>query len=155
MATRKPLAPLNAQNKRNMDLDLNMTGKLVDPEWETLDPTPDIHSMFNRFNDRFFKSELSCVELEWSKKMYSCAGICYSRRNRMGHSVTIRLSEPLLKLRTRKNLVETLLHEMIHAFMFIRGIREGNGGHGPFFHQMMHDINKVRGVNKSKEKTPF
>lgn len=41
--------------------------------------------------------------------MYSCAGICYQRRNRYGMACIIRLSEPLLKLRSRKNLVETLL----------------------------------------------
>lgn len=121
-----------------------MTANLVHDEWEILDPTPDVNSMFRRFDDRFFSSKLRCVELEWSKKMYSCAGICYMRKNSMGQSIIIRLSEPLLKLRPRKDLVETLLHEMIHAFSFIRGIREGNGGHGPVFQQMMNDINKVR-----------
>uniref|UniRef100_T1GBD8 SprT-like domain-containing protein n=1 Tax=Megaselia scalaris TaxID=36166 RepID=T1GBD8_MEGSC len=89
--------------------DLNATKFLVHPMWESLDPTPDVHSLFGAFNSKFFQSRLHCVELEWSKRMYSCAGICYSRRNRMGHQVTIRLSEPLLKLRSRKDLVETLL----------------------------------------------
>lgn len=41
--------------------------------------------------------------------MYSCAGICYLKKNGYGMAITIRLSEPLLKLRSRKNLVETLL----------------------------------------------
>lgn len=144
----KPFAAQNKYQKANKSIgrdDLNMTQNLVDPEWETLDPTPDIFSLFQRFDSRFFQSKLQCVELEWSKRMYSCAGICYMRRTRVGQSVIIRLSEPLLKLRQRKDLVETLLHEMIHAFSFIRGIREGNGGHGPFFHQMMNDINKVGG----------
>lgn len=35
---------------------------------------------------------------------------------------------------------------MIHAFLFIRGIREPNGGHGPNFHKIMNDINKVAGT---------
>ena len=29
------------------------------------------------------------------------------------------ISIPLLKLRPRKDLVETLLHEMIHAYLFV------------------------------------
>lgn len=36
---------------------------------------------------------------------------------------------------------------MIHAFCFIMNIREGNGGHGPVFKKIMHNINKVAGTN--------
>lgn len=114
---------------------------------ETLDPTPDIRALFVTFNDKFFSGRLSCVELEWSRKMYQCAGICYSRRNQMGMACVIRLSEPLLKLRSRKDLIETLLHEMIHAWNFIRGIMEENGGHGQNFLAKMHDINRLAGTN--------
>lgn len=116
---------------------------------ETLDPTPDVHALFHTFNFKFFKGSLTCVELEWSVKMYQCAGICYSRRNRIGMACVIRLSEPLLKLRSRKDLVETLLHEMIHAWNFIRGINEENGGHGQNFLGKMHEINRLAGTNIS------
>lgn len=116
---------------------------------ETLDPTPDIHALFCKFNTKFFAGRLSCVELEWSVKMYNCAGICYSSRNRAGMACVIRLSEPLLKLRPRKDLVETLLHEMIHAWNFIRGIMEENGGHGQNFLSKMHEINRAAGTNIS------
>jgi SprT-like domain-contaning protein Spartan len=81
--------------------------------------------------------------------MYQCAGICYSRRNRLGMSITIRLSEPLLKLRSRKDLIETLLHEMIHAWNFVRGVMEENGGHGQNFLAKMHEINRSAGTNIS------
>lgn len=96
--------------KRKVDeLDLNATQNIVHPEWENVDPTPDIFSLFGAFDIKFFQGKLKCVELEWSKKMYQCAGICYQRRNGLGMSITIRLSEPLLKLRSRQNLIETLL----------------------------------------------
>lgn len=88
-----------------------------------------------------------CVELEWSKKMYQCAGICYLKKSAAFMACTIRLSEPLLKLRSRKELVETLLHEMIHAWNFINGIQEENGGHGQKFLAKMHEINKKTGTN--------
>ncbi|CRL07494.1 CLUMA_CG020461, isoform A [Clunio marinus] len=145
MTTFKKLPP--KPSKTNFDL--NSTQNLVDPQWETLDPTPNIFSMFSTFNNKFFAGRLSCVEVEWSTKMYQCAGICYSRRNQMGMACVIRLSEPLLKLRSRKDLVETLLHEMIHAWNFIRGILEENGGHGKNFLSKMHEINRQAGTNIS------
>ncbi|XP_049547534.1 DNA-dependent metalloprotease SPRTN-like [Anopheles darlingi] len=129
------------------DNDLNSTQNLVHPEWEILDPTPDIYALFPLFDRKFFQGKLACVQLEWSKKMYSCAGICYQRSNRLGKSCIIRLSEPLLKLRPRKDLVQTLLHEMIHAYCFVLGIREGNGGHGPTFKKIMNGINKIAGTH--------
>ncbi|XP_049285754.1 DNA-dependent metalloprotease SPRTN-like [Anopheles funestus] len=129
------------------ELDLNSTQNLVHPDWEIIDPTPDIYALFALFNQKFFQTRLSCVQLEWSKKMYNCAGICYQRSNRLGKSCIIRLSEPLLKLRPRKDLIQTLLHEMIHAYCFVLGIREGNGGHGPTFKKIMNGINKIAGTN--------
>uniref|UniRef100_A0A182NAA0 Protein with SprT-like domain at the N terminus n=1 Tax=Anopheles dirus TaxID=7168 RepID=A0A182NAA0_9DIPT len=129
------------------EANLNSTQNLVHPDWEILDPTPDIFSLFPLFDRKFFQGRLSCVQLEWSKKMYNCAGICYQRSNRLGKSCIIRLSEPLLKLRPRKDLIQTLLHEMIHAYCFVLGIREGNGGHGPTFKKIMNGINKIAGTN--------
>ncbi|EDV99617.1 GH12438 [Drosophila grimshawi] len=126
---------------------LDQTQNLVHPEWELVDPTPDIFAMFVRFDEKFFNRRLSAVAVQWSKRMYSCAGICYQRGNRLGKEVIIRLSEPLLKLRPRKDLVETLLHEMIHAYCFVLNILEGNGGHGPNFKRIMGTINKVAGTN--------
>lgn len=107
---KKPLRIKRSNPTSNQDEDyLNRTQNLVHPQWETLDPTPDIFALFAAFDDKFFQSRLKCVTLEWSKRMYSCAGICYSRRNRFGMDITIRLSEPLLKLRPRKDLIETML----------------------------------------------
>lgn len=143
-ASKKP--PVRAIQASHDDY-LNQTQNLVHPQWELVDPSPDIYSMFMRFDEKFFQQRLGAVALEWSKRMYSCAGICYQRGNRFVKEVTIRLSEPLLKLRPRKDLVETLLHEMIHAYCFVLNIREGNGGHGPNFKRIMETINKVAGTN--------
>lgn len=38
-------------------------------------------------------------------------------------------------------------HEMIHAYLFIQGIREENGGHGPNFKRIMVKINHSAGTN--------
>ncbi|XP_021564026.1 sprT-like domain-containing protein Spartan [Carlito syrichta] len=60
---------------------------------------------------------------------------------------SIRLSEPLLKLRPRRDLVETLLHEMIHAYLFVTNNDKDREGHGPEFCKHMHRINRLTGAN--------
>ncbi|XP_051909241.1 DNA-dependent metalloprotease SPRTN isoform X1 [Hippocampus zosterae] len=118
---------------------------VVDASWETLDPTPDVRAMFLEFNDRFFWGKLSGVEVKWSPRMTLCAGVCsYEGR---GGLCSIRLSEPLLKLRPRKDLVETLLHEMIHALLFVTQNNRDRDGHGPEFCKHMNRINKDSGAN--------
>jgi hypothetical protein len=42
----------------------------------------------------------------------------------------IRLSEPLLKYRPRIDLVQTLLHEMIHAYLYLTRNFKDRGEHG-------------------------
>lgn len=118
---------------------------LVDASWELVDPTPDLQALFVLFNDRFFWGQLEAVEVKWSVRMTLCAGICsYEGR---GGMCSIRLSEPLLKLRPRKDLVETLLHEMIHAYLFVTNNDKDREGHGPEFCKHMHRINRLTGAN--------
>lgn len=38
---------------------------------------------------------------------------------------------------------------MIHAFLFVLNVREGNGGHGPSFKKIMEKINRTAGTNIS------
>ena len=116
----------------------------VSEEWETIDPTPDLHALFLEFNQTFFWGKLLMCEVKWSPRMYKCAGICrYFPRERF---CTIGISIPLLKLRPRKDLVETLLHEMIHAFLFVTDNNDDHDGHGPEFHKHMYRINAATGA---------
>ncbi|XP_029984959.1 DNA-dependent metalloprotease SPRTN isoform X1 [Sphaeramia orbicularis] len=118
---------------------------VVDESWEMLDPNPDVRAMFLEFNDTFFWGKLSGVEVKWSPRMTLCAGVCsYEGR---GGLCSIRLSEPLLKLRPRKDLVQTLLHEMIHALLFVTQNNRDRDGHGPEFCKHMNRINKASGAN--------
>uniref|UniRef100_A0AAV2KE57 SprT-like domain-containing protein n=1 Tax=Knipowitschia caucasica TaxID=637954 RepID=A0AAV2KE57_KNICA len=120
---------------------------IVDASWETLDPNPDVRSMFLEFNETFFWGKLSGVEVKWSPRMTLCAGVCsYEGR---GGLCSIRLSEPLLKLRPRKDLVETLLHEMIHALLFVTQNNRDRDGHGPEFCKHMDRINDATGTKIS------
>ncbi|KAL4710675.1 hypothetical protein ACJJTC_003311 [Scirpophaga incertulas] len=125
-----------------------MNMNLGDPELELIDPTPNVYSLFIHFDKVFFWTKLaSRAVVRWSKKMYSCAGVCsYEGR---GGLCDIALSEPLLKLRPRKDLIETLLHEMIHAYLFVTNRDRERDGHGPNFQAHMHRINISAGLNIS------
>ncbi|XP_060098871.1 DNA-dependent metalloprotease SPRTN [Heteronotia binoei] len=118
---------------------------VVDKAWELLDPSPDVRALFMQFNETLFWGRLAAVEVKWSPRMTLCAGVCcYEGR---GGMCSIRLSEPLLKLRPRKDLVETLLHEMIHALLFVTHNNKDHDSHGPEFCKHMHRINRLTGAN--------
>ena len=123
------------------DGDVNMTGSVIDPSLELKDPAPDIWHLFRCFDARFFDRALvsNGVELSWSPRMTMCAGLC--GWNPKSKACFIRLSKPLLELRPRKDLVETLIHEMIHALLFVKRIDDNHESHGQVFHQHMHRIN--------------
>ncbi|XP_026560971.1 sprT-like domain-containing protein Spartan isoform X1 [Pseudonaja textilis] len=118
---------------------------LMDDAWELLDPNPDVRGLFLQFNETLFWGRLAAVEVKWSPRMTLCAGVCCYEGH--GGMCSIRLSEPLLKLRPRKDLVETLLHEMIHALLFVTNNDKDRESHGPEFCKHMHRINRLTGAN--------
>ncbi|XP_016660598.1 sprT-like domain-containing protein Spartan [Acyrthosiphon pisum] len=133
--------------KRPCPKNVEATESVVDHSWEMLDPNPDIHGLFLAFNRQYFWSKLDSVMIQWSKRMTVCAGLC---RYENGFC-SISLSEPLLKLRPRKDLVETLLHEMIHAYLFLTNNKDhkNRDGHGPEFCKHMYRINAAAGTKIS------
>lgn len=118
---------------------------ITDPSWDVIDPNPDIHQLFSQFNKEYFYGKLDMVEVKWSPQMTLCAGVCsYDGR---GGLCSVRLSKPLLQYRPRSDLVETLLHEMIHAYLFVTHNNKDRDGHGPQFQFHMRRINKLTGAN--------
>lgn len=111
---------------------------IIDPQWDLIDPCPDIRAMFQEFDKKYFWNTLGSCIVEWSKRMTICAGIFYLREGGI-----IRLSEPLLKFRPRKDLVETLLHEMIHAYLYLTRNYKDRGEHGDEFKGHMNRINRL------------
>ncbi|KAI9365568.1 SprT-like family-domain-containing protein [Pilaira anomala] len=106
--------------------------------------TPDVHQLFSYFNHTYFNNQLKNVKVKWSSsQMIKRAGSCKSRYVGSRHYCTITLSKPLLKLRPKKDMIETLLHEMIHAVLFITTKRIT--GHGPRFLSEAKRISEVTG----------
>ncbi|CAO3621578.1 unnamed protein product [Mucor hiemalis] len=114
------------------DLKLAIDKTAVDKVDESIleEELPNIHSLFVFFNKTYFDNQLSMVEVKWSTKMTRCAGTCTYKG--LGNCI-VTLSEPLLKFRPKKDLFETLLHEMIHALLFITNNNTDRDGHGPEF----------------------
>lgn len=115
------------------------------------DPFIDIHELFGLYNTLYFRSLLvPRVEVSWSSRLTLCAGICELVRDPSNNNkytrIRLKLSEALLKFRPRSDLVDTLLHEAIHAYFFIttswRHSRGDDGtGHGDGFLLLADAIN--------------
>lgn len=106
---------------------------------------PNVEELFKIYNEKYFKNTLIDVSLKWSANMTTCAGICVLRPTR---EVVIRLSRPLLQLRPFSDTIDTLLHEMIHAYFFVRqGGSIDRDGHGPDFCEYMEKINGSEGTH--------
>ncbi|CAI5978447.1 unnamed protein product [Closterium sp. NIES-64] len=100
------------------------------PDPDLLDPCPDITALFRHYNDLYFQGRLGACLVE-------CAGVCMYD----GALCRIRLSAPLLQYRPVSDLKATLLHEMIHAFIFLCRPSHSREDHGPMFQGIMGTIN--------------
>ncbi|KAK8813119.1 hypothetical protein WA158_002711 [Blastocystis sp. Blastoise] len=118
---------------------------VLNPRLDALDPNPDITLLFRIYNKQFFNNTLSSVYITWSKRMTLCAGIC--RYKSSTKECIISLSQPLLQYRPRGDTVNTLLHEMIHAYLFISVRNTDHSDHGPLFQHYMRDINNTASSN--------
>ncbi|XP_054163863.1 DNA-dependent metalloprotease dvc-1-like [Oppia nitens] len=120
---------------------------IVKPELELSDPSPNIWHLMRDYDRMFFGSVLAkhCIELSWSSRMTRTAGLC--AWSPTTNYCSIRLSLPLLQLRSRKDLVETLIHEMIHALLFVTREDDNHESHGQKFHENMYRINHMSGAN--------
>ncbi|VDN04383.1 unnamed protein product, partial [Thelazia callipaeda] len=117
---------------------------VVDPIWETIDPNPDIQELFSYYNTIYFLGVLPGCEVKWSSRMTSSAGLfSYNGKQKC----SIRLSQPLLQYRPRRDTVETLLHEMIHAYLFFTSENRNHNAHGHEFRSHMQRINERAGTN--------
>jgi len=113
------------------------------------DPFIDIHRLFALYNTLYFRSLLlPRVEVSWSSRLTLCAGICELVKDDEGkyRRIRLKLSEPLLKFRPRGDVINTLIHEAIHAYFFIttswRHSRGDDGtGHGEGFLLLADAIN--------------
>lgn len=123
--------------------------KEIEKVLKSEDPFIDINALFSLYNTLYFRDLLlPRVEVTWSPRLTLCAGICELVKDDQGkyRRIRLKLSEPLLKFRPRSDVINTLLHEAIHAYFFIttscRHSRGDDGtGHGNGFLLLADAIN--------------
>jgi predicted SprT family Zn-dependent metalloprotease len=99
-------------------------------------------------NTRYFGGGLPSIEIVWSARLTSSAGMFVShagpRSRDDGHDGRarrlIRLSTPLLQNLSERELLTTLAHEMIHQWQF--DVRKRRPDHGPDFLEKMDAMNR-------------
>ena len=117
-------------------------------ELSSAKPFVDVHSLFVVYSALFFHNSLSAVHVRWSNRMTLCAGLC--RYDIRGGGCDIALSESLLRYRSKQEVVETLLHEMIHAYLFVGDpTQRDHEAHGANFCSNMRRINELLGLKIS------
>lgn len=92
-------------NDITLNVDLNAVENIVHPDWEMIDPTPDLLAWAKKFNGYFFENLLPNMKIVWNKKMTNCTGIT----EKIGNVIVISLSEPVLRYQSRKSTIDTLL----------------------------------------------
>nr|CAH7737710.1 unnamed protein product [Callosobruchus chinensis] len=116
------------------------------PKWELLDPTPNIQKLFKDFNKKYFDGDVKGVAVVWGKLLDEAGVTIFRERGRRrDYDCRIVLSAPLLTLRPRADLINTLLHEMIHAYLFVTFNKRDRAEHGPEFKKHMRRLNKEAG----------
>ncbi|KAG8056701.1 hypothetical protein GUJ93_ZPchr0002g25025 [Zizania palustris] len=106
------------------------------------DPNPAVGELFRHYDGLYFRGALAGAgfSVQWSSpppRMISPFGSCtFGKTNN-----TITLSEPVLKYRSNADIKNALLHQMIHAILFVKHDRKDCSGHGSIFRAWMDAIN--------------
>lgn len=107
------------------------------------EPVPDLWEVFRSYNKELFSNEIQGFEVRWCARLKLVAGKTVFRP-----CPKITLSKTLLVGREIRVMVETLLYEMIHGFLFctthVNALR-----HGEDFIKLMTGINEVTNLNVS------
>lgn len=146
--------PSSQLTKSQLEATTIITATLSSPAPFVEDP----QALFAAYTTLYFRSLLhGTTTLAWSNRMKSCAGTCSllvdkaTSRPKDPREVAVRLSEALLKFRPRSDTINTLLHEMIHAYLFLAGGKHIRGddptGHGAGFQMLAASINQHGGYD--------
>ncbi|KAL0921570.1 hypothetical protein M5K25_008655 [Dendrobium thyrsiflorum] len=107
---------------------------------EMAETLPDIQKLFRHYNALYFDDALGACIVTWAPRMRRSIGIC--RYIEAGHC-EIHMSKSLLKLRSSSDLKNSLLHEMVHAFVWIKQNNKSRR-HDNYFWAIANEINSSR-----------
>ncbi|XP_020586077.1 sprT-like domain-containing protein Spartan [Phalaenopsis equestris] len=101
-------------------------------------PRPDIHELFCHYNSLYFSESLGTCIVSWAPNLTRMASFCDFIEEGL---CEIQLSEPLLESRSSADIKNILLHEMIHAFLWLIHKNNNYSDHGSQFWNLANLIN--------------
>ncbi|XP_055313051.1 uncharacterized protein LOC129574707 [Sitodiplosis mosellana] len=78
-----------------------------------------LQSIFDAIDQKIFNCNLDGIKMEWCDKLKSRAAVTYEKTSYSSKQIFIRCSKLWFKHRTRKQLVEAILYEMIQLYIDI------------------------------------
>ncbi len=107
-----------------------------------------IEKSFKELNKKVFKDELTLdFAIRWGKFKNRVGQVLFDRMGNQEVNIIEFMITDYYAM-TKEQFEGIMLHEMIHVYIFQKGIRD-NGDHGRHFQSMMQDINS-KGYNISK-----
>lgn len=108
---------------------------------------------FNEYNRQFFNNELPAVPISYSRSRKKMGSTNY-QRDEQGKPIlsTLRITMSVYYDLSEEEYIDTLVHEMIHCYILVKGIKD-TGKHGEEFQRIMREIN-AKGVKVSLNYTP-
>lgn len=109
-----------------------------------------LQKQFTYLNDQCFEGKLKPIEILLSTASTFLGRFCFNKRNVLGKPVYsgfhIRIS--IRYDMEESDIIDTLLHEMIHYYIVSSGIKD-TSVHGEVFRKMMNDLNARFGYHLS------
>ncbi|KAL6655609.1 hypothetical protein ACP70R_006435 [Stipagrostis hirtigluma subsp. patula] len=118
------------------------------------DPNPDVQELFRHYDGLYFRGALAAAGfvVHWGSPLQSRSfGSCTFSKP----CNTITLSEPVLRYRSTADRKKALLHEMIHAIIYIKHQRKDRTQHGPIFRAWMDAINSCSVEDDQRPKNGY
>lgn len=129
---------MSTRATRSQSVELN-AGLKFPQRSRCTDGRPDLIALYNHLNDVFFDGELngSGYTISWGQNMRTTSGFTDLYRRE------IKISWDIHRLQPEKELISTVLHEMIHAKMYRLRLDDDSRSHAGFFLEEIERINRM------------
>ena len=144
------LTPFKTPTLHAMGIDFDLEKPLPEKYLSSTGDNKYLDKLFFSLDDFIFKGILKRkgVTVCWSRRLTSCAGNFHGKRatDLTEQEAYMQLSVKLLWNQKSLSCIETLVHEMIHAYIFVMQIKDSSS-HGNNFKTWMQRIRRSTGIN--------
>jgi predicted SprT family Zn-dependent metalloprotease len=129
-SVKKPSKTASKVTKKNVSAVSTTTIALADPT-PTTEAYPELSDAYRFFNDEIFEGKLPHCMINMARKSHKTRAYYWDRRFVKGDTVVgeISLNPDFFRLRTDRETLSTLVHEMVHCWQYNFGVPSRNGYH--------------------------